>query len=93
MLDNIPGLIVILTADGTLEFINRPVQEYFGLTLEQLKGWVTRDAIHPDDLSNTISTLRGAIQTGQPYKLDHRLRRFDGAYRWFHDDGLTYPKC
>ncbi|MBV8357999.1 MAG: sigma 54-interacting transcriptional regulator [Deltaproteobacteria bacterium] len=87
VLDNIPGLIVILTADGTLEFINRLVQEYFGLTLEQLKGWVTSDAIHPDDLSNTISTLRRAIQTGQPYQLDHRLRRFDGAYRWFHDDG------
>jgi PAS domain S-box-containing protein len=88
VLDRIPGLVVVLTADGTLEFINRRVQEYFGLTLEQLKGWITSDAIHPDDLSQTISTLRNAIKTGQPYKLDHRLRRHDGAYRWFHDDGV-----
>jgi hypothetical protein len=32
--------------------------------------------------------LRNAIKTGQPYKLDHRLLRHDGAYRWFHDDGI-----
>ncbi|MBV8139322.1 MAG: sigma 54-interacting transcriptional regulator [Deltaproteobacteria bacterium] len=91
VLDNIPGLVVVLTADGTLEFINRRVQEYFGLSLEQLKGWITSDAIHPDDLSPTISTLRNAIKTGQPYQLDHRLLGRDGAYRWFHDDGI--PIC
>lgn len=88
VLDNIPGLVVVLTADGTLEFVNRRVREYFGLTLEELKGWITSDAIHPDDLSHTISTLRHAIKTGQPYGLDDRLRRSDGAYRWFHHDGI-----
>ena len=88
VLDNIPGLVVVLTADGTLEFINRRVQEYFGCPVEQLQRWITGDAIHPDDLLHTVSTLRGAIKSGQPYKLDHRFRRFDGAYRWFHDDGV-----
>jgi len=88
VLDNIPGLVVVLSAEGTLEFINRQVKEYFGLTLEHLKGWITSDAIHPDDLPHTISTLRNAIKTGHPYTLDHRLRRHDGAYRWFHDDGI-----
>ena len=88
ILDNIPGQVVVLTADGTLEFINRPVREYFGLGLEQLKGWITSDTIHPDDLPLTISTLRHAIKSGQPYQLDTRFRRFDGIYRWFHHDAL-----
>ena len=88
VLDNIPGLVVVLTAEGMLEFVNRRVREYFGLTLEELKGWITSEAIHPDDLSHTISTLRHAIKTGQPYRLDDRLRRSDGAYRWFHHDGI-----
>ena len=88
ILDNIPGQVVVLTADGTLDFINRPVREYFGLGLEQLKGWITSDAIHPDDLPLTISTLRHAIKSGQPYQLDTRFRRFDGIYRWFHHDAL-----
>ena len=88
VLDNIPGLVVVLAPDGTLEFINHRVREYFGRTLEQQQGWVANDAIHPDDLLRTMSTFSGAIQSGQPYKLDHRLRRSDGEYRWFHADGL-----
>ena len=88
VLDNIPGLVVVLTADGTLEFVNQRVREYFGLTLEELKGWITSDAIHPDDLSDTISTLRHAIKSSRPYRIDDRLRRFDGVYRWFHHDGI-----
>jgi formate hydrogenlyase transcriptional activator len=87
-LDNIPGLIVVLTADGTLEFVNRQVAEYFGRTLEQLREWTVSDSIHPDDLAHTAATLGGAVETGQPYQLDHRFRRSDGAYRWFHDDAL-----
>ncbi|MBV8356865.1 MAG: sigma 54-interacting transcriptional regulator [Deltaproteobacteria bacterium] len=88
VIDNIPGLIVILTADGTLEFINRRVAEYFGRTLEQLREWTITDSIHPDDLAHTAATLRRAVETGQPYQLDHRFRHSDGAYRWFHDDAL-----
>jgi formate hydrogenlyase transcriptional activator len=88
ILDNIPGLIVVLTADGTLEFINRRVAEYFGRTLEQLRAWTITDSIHPDDLAHTAATLYHAVEAGQPYQLDHRFRRFDGAYRWFHDDAL-----
>src|SRR6202030_3754803 len=30
-----------------------------------------------------------AIQTGEPYESEHRLRRADGEYRWFHTRGLA----
>jgi formate hydrogenlyase transcriptional activator len=88
VLDNIPGLVVILTADGILDFINRQVAEYFGRTLEQLREWTITDSIHPDDLAQTAATLGRALETGQPYQLDTRFRRFDGTYRWFHHDAL-----
>jgi formate hydrogenlyase transcriptional activator len=88
ILDNIPGLVMVMTGDGTLERVNQRVRDYFGWTLEQMKGWIRSDAIHPDDLTQTLSTLGAAVRSGQPYQLDHRLRRHDGAYRWFHDDGV-----
>jgi formate hydrogenlyase transcriptional activator len=88
LVDNIPGLIAVMAPDGTVEFINERVREYFGRTLEELKAWSMTDAVHPDDRTCTVATWRSSIETGQPYELDHRLRRFDGAYRWFHAAGL-----
>src|SRR5215469_4945937 len=55
---------------------------------KQLREWTITDSIHPDDLAHTAATLRRAVETGQPYQLDHRFRRSDGTYRWFHDDAL-----
>jgi PAS domain-containing protein len=28
------------------------------------------------------------VQAGQPYDVEHRLRRADGLYRWFHSRGV-----
>jgi len=29
-----------------------------------------------------------SVKDGQPYDLEHRIPRADGAYRWFHVRGL-----
>ena len=39
-----------MTPAGEVENVNRHVLEYFGATLEELKGWAVGDAVHPDDL-------------------------------------------
>jgi formate hydrogenlyase transcriptional activator len=84
LVDSIPGFVAVMTADGEIEFINRRVEEYFGRTLEDLKSWATSDAVHPDDRGHSGAAWRRSIETGQPYDVDHRLRRFDGVYRWYH---------
>src|SRR5437016_13248596 len=89
LVDTIPGLVVTTTPAGEIELLNRQVQEYFGKTPEELANWRTSDAIHPDDLPLTIAALTRSIQTGQPYEVEHHLRRADGVYRWFHARGLA----
>ena len=84
----IPGLIAVMTAEGSVEFINKPVQEYFGKTLRDLKDWTITDTVHPDDLPNVVEAWRRSFESGQPYHVDHRCRRADGEYRWFHASGL-----
>jgi PAS domain S-box-containing protein len=89
IVDGIAGLVAIMTAEGQVEFVNSQVLEYFGKTLEDLKGWSTSDAVHPDDLPNAVAAWMHSVETGDPYDVDHRLRRFDGAYRWFRSRGLS----
>jgi len=83
ILDSIPAPAALMTPSGEVETVNKPNLEYFGKTLEDLKKWGTSDAVHPDDLPHAIEIWMKAIQTGQPYDVKQRLRRFDGVYRWF----------
>src|SRR6185295_14668937 len=64
------------------------VLEYFGRTLEELKRRGTTDAVHPDDLPRVIAAWQHAVDTGEPYEFEHRIRRADGQYRWFQLRGL-----
>ncbi len=82
--NGIPALVNILTASGEIEFTNQPLLDYFGRTLEELRGWAGSEVIHPDDLPTVMAAWKHTIETGSPFDLQHRLRRADGLYRWFH---------
>jgi formate hydrogenlyase transcriptional activator len=88
IVDSIAGLVAMMTPEGEVEFVNNRVLEYFGKTLEELKSWETSDAVHPDDLPAVFAARRRSLETGETYDIDHRLRRADGEYRWFHIRGL-----
>jgi PAS domain S-box-containing protein len=88
IVDGIAGMVAIMTSTGEMQVVNRQVSDYFGKTLEGLKGWSTSDVVHADDLPSVISAWRHSVETVSPYDVDHRLRRADGAYRWFHARGL-----
>jgi PAS domain S-box-containing protein len=88
IVDGIAGLVAIMSANGQLEVVNRQVVDYFGKTVEELKRWAMSDVVHPDDLPGVIFAWEHTIATGAIYDIDHRLRRADGEYRWFHARGL-----
>ena len=88
IVDSTPGLIVLLTAGGEVEFVNRQGLEYFGKTLEELKIWATKGVVPPDDVPPALTAWRRSVETGDPYNFDHRLRRADGVYRWFNSRAL-----
>ncbi len=88
IVDGIAGLVAIMAPDGQVEFVNGQTLEYFGRTLEELKGWATSDAVHPDDLPQGVAAWTHSAETGDTFDVDERLRGADGAYRWFHIRGL-----
>jgi PAS domain S-box-containing protein len=83
IVETIPGLVAVMTTAGEVEHVNRQVLEFFGRTLEELRKWGTTDAVHPADLPDVIAAWQRAVETGQPYDIEHRIRRADGQYRWF----------
>lgn len=88
IVNGIPAMISVMTAEGEVELVNRQILEYFGKTLEELKGWTTSDAVHPDDLPGVITTWKRSVETGRAYDLEHRMKGADGVYRWFGVQGL-----
>jgi PAS domain S-box-containing protein len=88
IVENIPGLIGLLSATGEVEVVNRRCLDYFGKTLEELKQWGTNDTIHPEDLPNVIDVFSRSIAIGSSYETVQRFRRADGLYRWFQNRGF-----
>ena len=89
IVDSIPGLVAAFTPGGEVEFVNRPILEYFGKTLEELKRWGTGGTTHPEDLPRVVEVFTRSIVSGEPFEFEVRARRFDGVYRWFQSRG--YP--
>lgn len=88
MVDSIPALVCTMTAGGEVECVNMQVLEYFGKTLEELRKWAYAGAVHEHDLPGVIAEWRRSVETGEPYDVEHRIRRSDGAFQWFHVRGV-----
>ncbi len=87
-IDGIPGLVGVLNPNGEVENVSRQVLEYCGQSLEALKDWGTNGTIHSEDRPHVVEILAKSIASGLPYRAEHRLRRFDGEYRWFDNRGI-----
>jgi len=88
ILDNIPGLVGLLSATGYVEVVNRQLLDYFGQTLEELREWGTNGTVHPEDLPHVAEVFTRSIESGSPYNIVQRFRRSDGLYRWFENSGF-----
>ena len=69
--------------DGMLNWFNRRAYEYTGAAPGELDGENWAKVVHPEDLSRTTQAWARSIANGSPYEVEFRLRRADGAYRWF----------
>src|SRR5215813_14170631 len=84
LVDALPGLSWTALPDGRAEFLNQRWLDYTGMTLEQAagSGWV--EAIHPEDRQALVEYWQSCLASGGMVAgAEARMRRHDGAYRWF----------
>jgi PAS domain S-box-containing protein len=84
MADAVPQIVWITDADGRAEFFNRQWAAYVGSPEFPLSaGEVAARHVHPDDEAQTMAAFEEARRVGGAFEVEHRMRRWDGAYRWF----------
>ena len=82
-IETIPGLVWCATPDGELNYVNRRLLDYTETTFDEwAKGRWTR-FVHPEDKERIQDAWWSALATGCLNEVQCRLRRSDGAYRWF----------
>ena len=81
--DALPQLIVVVGAGGELLWMNGTYAAYTGLSGEATGDADWADAVHPDDAALVAADWPEVLQRGEPHESQFRLRRYDGAYRWF----------
>lgn len=77
-----PNQVWSATPDGKLDWFNDQVFSYSGLGFDDLGGSRWAQMVHPDDIGAAAGGWAGAIEAGQQYQVEFRLRRADGAWRW-----------
>lgn len=82
VIDTIPTLVWRAGPEGIPDFLNQPALDYTGLSLDQAAtGWPR--AFHPEDKKGMLAKWSAIRESGMRGRLEARLLRFDGEYRWF----------
>jgi PAS domain S-box-containing protein len=80
--DAIPHMVFRARADGYLDYFNKIWSDFTGLSVEASMGDGWQSSFHSEDLPVTLKLWIGAMDSGQPFETECRIRRHDGSYRW-----------
>lgn len=89
LVETLPAMIDCAAPNGEPIYRSQQLREFLGYNLEDLDeagdsrlAGTLEAGVHADDLAGVKERYAHSLSTGQPYTRKHRLRRFDGEYRW-----------
>jgi PAS domain S-box-containing protein len=74
--------------DGLCSYFNKPWLEFTGRTMEQEVGTGWTEGVHRDDVQGCFDGFLPAFHARKPFRMEYRLRRADGEYRWLMESGI-----
>ena len=87
--ETLPQMVWTARPDGYHDYFNGRWYEYTGRYPGQTDDAIWSGLLHDDDFARTRDAWNHCLATGQPYRIEYRIRRYDGVYRWFL--GLGQP--
>jgi PAS domain S-box-containing protein len=85
MADHAPVMMWVTNESGACTYLNRGWYEFTGQTEAEAEGFGWLEATHPDDKAEAERVFLEANAAQRPFRLEYRLRRADGVYRWAID--------
>jgi len=89
MADASPVMIWTLDESGNSTYYNTRAAEFTGhdeSDLREGKSWQV--AIHPEDIEYAGALVQNAVKNRIPYKMECRMQRADGNWRWLLNQGI-----
>ncbi|NQE37211.1 PAS domain S-box protein [Microcoleus asticus] len=92
LVENIPGAICrsLYDADETMVFISDEIETISGYPAEDFihnNRWSFASLIHEADKEIVDRQVSAAVESKQPYHIEYRIVRADGAVRWMSERG------
>lgn len=88
MANSAPVLIWISGLDKGCHWFNKVWLDFTGRTMEQEYGNGWAEGVHPDDLERCLDIYIKHFDSRSAFRMQYRLRRHDGEYRWIDDHGV-----
>ncbi len=81
---SLPLIVWTASPDGAVNYVNEALTYYSGRSAESLLGDQWLSIVHPDDRDKTARSWKACVATSDPWRLEFRILRADGAYRSHH---------
>ncbi|MFW5955206.1 MAG: PAS domain S-box protein [Rhodothermales bacterium] len=81
--DAMPQLVWTTTPAGEVDYFNRRIDQFAGVTPTEDGKCHWAMPLHPADEAGTDQAWERALKTGDTYEVEHRVMLKDGTLRWF----------
>jgi PAS domain S-box-containing protein len=91
LVEAIPAVTYIQDAgvDGRITYVSPQVERMLGYTPAEWTGGPTwLESLHPEDRDRVLAADEESERTGQPFRVEYRLRRRDDTWIWVHDEAV-----
>jgi PAS domain S-box-containing protein len=85
MADHAPLMVWTTDPNGSCTYLNRAWYAFTGQSEAEAEGFGWLDATHPDDKARAEAAFVAANAAHTSFRVEYRLRRADGVYRWAVD--------